>query len=105
MGVILYDWVVGDLPFGEGSSSFAFPVEAVQKADLSPELCFLLKRMLCEKDDQRATTDEISESKWITKRAVKKDFDLGEDGEVLAPALVRRLEKERSDYFMQKMNF
>jgi serine/threonine protein kinase len=54
LGAVLYDMVMGDIPFPSGSSHFELRLE-----NISVELGHLLERMLDEQASERACTDMI----------------------------------------------
>jgi MAP/microtubule affinity-regulating kinase len=64
VGVMLYDMVMGHLPFDEESFSFdQFAVDAT----LSSELRVLLKHILREDPRKRANSCEVAQSDWMSR--------------------------------------
>jgi MAP/microtubule affinity-regulating kinase len=60
LGAVLYDMVIGDIPFPRGSSCFVLRLE-----NLSSELRDLLERMLHREASKRACIDDISKMAWL----------------------------------------
>ncbi len=63
LGVILYDMVMGCLPFEANGESFEQPARIAD--DISVELASLLRRLLNPDPKRRATCLEAAESAWM----------------------------------------
>lgn len=66
MGVILYDMVVGDLPFSTGCESYSLPEIALET--LSNELYQLLSSLLRESPYERASVAALLDCPWMKLR-------------------------------------
>lgn len=64
LGVILFDMVMGDLPFQKSEQTYDFPLRLVE-GSVSRELLRLLQSLLCEKSSLRMPSDAILKSSWI----------------------------------------
>lgn len=64
LGVILYDMVLGRLPFSPDTTSFVLGEDALC-SDASNELLALLQHLLHEDPKGRATTRQIAKSPWM----------------------------------------
>jgi serine/threonine protein kinase len=63
-GVVLYDMVMGDIPFHE-DDLIAFTIPATLESSVSSELSLLLRGILMEIPHKRMTTSQIFSSAWM----------------------------------------
>lgn len=101
VGVIVFDLVVGDLPFG-GESDFSFPRKKLEEAEVSDDFGSLLERILCEDPKNRITMKQIEKSKWMEKEAHIEDFDLPQD---TSESIRKRVQVERKALIQKSMGF
>ena len=77
LGVMLFDLVLGRLPFADAPGSFALPASLEHEA--SPELAALLHAALCEDPASRARPAELATAPWMELgRAGRMDMMSGE---------------------------
>jgi MAP/microtubule affinity-regulating kinase len=110
VGVMLYDMVLGDLPFVVGEEVFELP--ASLENEVSSELALLLLGVLEQDPDLRLTVSAIKSSNWM---ALPLDFEGQQDGLVngtvgpeTLPAyspLYQRVQRERQSAIRRDMGF
>jgi len=64
MGVILFDMVMGDLPFAKDEQCFDLPLQDDEDG-VAPELVSLLRCLLCKDAKNRATVQTVAQSEWL----------------------------------------
>jgi serine/threonine protein kinase len=110
VGVMLYDMVLGDLPFVVGEEVFELP--ASLENEVSAELAWLLRGVLEQDPDLRLTVSAIKSSTWM---ALPLDFEEQQDGLVngtvgpetlpLYSPLYQRVQRERRSAIRRDMGF
>ena len=73
LGVLLYEMVLGDLPFRDPQQE-GYVLHLDDEA-ISAELAVLLEQILCENPDERAPLSSIADSPWMVLDAI-----IGDDG-------------------------
>jgi serine/threonine protein kinase len=111
IGVILFDMVVGHLPFDPPTDS---PDLLHLDGVLTPELQTLLRHILNENPKKRATTVDIRECAWMNLCAsvcIGENFemDVGTTNRatvsLASSSLYRRMSLERQKVLIQEMGF
>ncbi len=103
LGVMLFDLVLGRLPFAPEERRFA-PPAALQR-EVSPELAALLRVALCPEPTRRARLPQLARSPWMEMgRAGKMDMLSAEPPPPGSP-LDRRLRRECGSLVDRDMSF
>jgi serine/threonine protein kinase len=103
LGVMLFDMVMGRLPFEPDERSFAAPAALDQEA--SPELAALLRAALHARPSARATLTHLAASSWMDLGRAGKMQMTPADGPPPDTPLGRRLQRECSSVVDGDMAF
>jgi serine/threonine protein kinase len=109
-GVMLYDMVLGDLPFKAGEEAFELP--ASLESEVSSELAWLLRGVLEQDPELRLTVSAIKSSTWMAKPLDFEKLQKGLANGTVVPEtlplyspLYRRVQRERQSAIRRDMGF
>jgi serine/threonine protein kinase len=108
VGVMLYDMVLGDLPFMAGEE--AFELHASLECEVSTELAWVLRGVLEQDPELRLTTSAIKCSNWMALPLDFEELQKGLANGTLVPEtlpsyspLFRRVQRERRSAIRRDM--